>query len=194
MMPMSNSTQPIDAAGWLSTNQWHCRHLQSPNCDQRPNDAEINLLVIHCIALPPEQYGTGEIDNLFTNQLDANKHPYFKGIAQLRVSSHLLIDRQGVITQYVSFLERAWHCGVSHWQGHDQCNDFAIGIELEGTDCSPFSDEQYQSLSAVSQSILEAYPAISSQRIVGHSDIAPGRKTDPGSGFDWSRYLNALIY
>ena len=182
----------IDGNGWLQSDVQPCRHLPSPNFDQRPANIDIDLLVIHCIALPPEQYGTGEIDNLFTNHLDPNKHPYFKGIHELRVSSHLLIDRQGYLTQYVSFLDRAWHCGISHWQGRDQCNDFAIGIELEGTDNSHYTDEQYQCLTAVTKILLATYPSISHQRIVAHSDIAPGRKTDPGSGFDWSRYLSSL--
>lgn len=177
----------IDANGYLDS----CRYVPSENCDRRPNSG-IDLLVIHCISLPPGQFGNGAIDALFTNQLQSDQEPYFKEIAHLNVSAHLLIDRQGALTQYVSFYDRAWHCGQSSWQGRERCNDFSIGIELEGTFDSGYRDNQYLTLITVTRSLLRQFPEITKERIVGHSDIAVGRKFDPGAKFEWKRYLQAL--
>lgn len=163
----------------------------SPNCNDRP-DGEISLLVIHNISLPPGQFGGPHIRELFTNCLDPDAHPYFHDIAGLEVSAHLLIDRQGRVTQFVPFDKRAWHAGRSCYQGRENCNDFAIGIELEGTDTEPYTDRQYEVLARVTQALLLAYPGMTEQRICGHSDIAPGRKTDPGEAFDWCRFRAAL--
>ncbi|MCV6606138.1 MAG: 1,6-anhydro-N-acetylmuramyl-L-alanine amidase AmpD, partial [Porticoccaceae bacterium] len=150
------------------------------------------LLVIHNISLPPGEFGGGHVERFFCNSLDGAEHPYFATIDSMQVSSHLLIDRQGRITQFVPFLARAWHAGASQFEGRENCNDFSIGIELEGTDQLPYSDDQYNSLVAVTHNLLAHFPAITAGRIVGHSDIAPGRKTDPGPAFDWSRYKSAL--
>jgi AmpD protein len=163
------------------------RHYPSPHYNERPFGAEIELLVIHSISLPPCQFGGPFIDQLFTSSLDKNAHPYFSEIADLRVSAHLLIRRMGEITQYVSFQERAWHAGVSSFAGRSHCNDFSIGIELEGCDDVPYTDEQYEQLVQVIKILRQAFPALTQNRIVGHSDIAPGRKTDPGQVFDWAR-------
>ncbi|GAA0680814.1 1,6-anhydro-N-acetylmuramyl-L-alanine amidase AmpD [Marinobacterium maritimum] len=173
----------------------HCiegtRRLASPNCNERP-EGEISLLVIHNISLPPGQFGGGHIAELFTNRLDPNGHPFFKEIEGLEVSAHLLIERDGQMTQFVPFDRRAWHAGKSCFQGREACNDFSIGIELEGTDEVPYTDAQYQALVAVTQALLQAYPGLTRDRITGHSDIAPGRKTDPGPAFDWARFIDAL--
>ncbi|HHJ38649.1 MAG: N-acetyl-anhydromuranmyl-L-alanine amidase [Methylothermaceae bacteria B42] len=173
--------------GWLD----NIRQVRSPNCDLRPSN-EISLLVLHCISLPPQQFGGAYIERLFTNSLSPDEHPYFREIYHLRVSAHLLIDRQGTLTQFVPFHMRAWHAGVSCFQGRECCNDFSIGIELEGTETTPYTDGQYQSLTQVTQTLIEHYPGLSPQTITGHSDIAPQRKTDPGSAFDWVRYLQSL--
>lgn len=178
----------ISADGWLAG----ARVCPSPNFDARPDADDISLLVIHNISLPPGRFGGPYIDQLFTNTLDPAAHPYFAGIHTLRVSSHLLIARDGRVTQYVPFLARAWHAGVSVYEGRERCNDFSIGIELEGTDDRPFTTRQYQRLIAVTRSLLATYPHLSAARITGHSDIAPGRKTDPGPHFDWARYRSAL--
>lgn len=159
----------------------------SPNCDTRP-ETEISLLVVHGISLPPGKFGGTDIHSLFLNQLDAKAHPYFEKIAALKVSTHLLIRREGDLIQYVPFSKRAWHAGQSSFQGRPNCNDFSIGIELEGTDEIPYTKPQYQSLAAVTRLLMIHYPAITEDRIVGHCDIAPGRKTDPGSAFDWNYY------
>lgn len=177
------------AAGWLPG----ARVVPSPNCGGRPPGVTVDLLVIHNISLPPGQFGGGHIDDLFLNRLDASAHPYFAGICSLKVSAHLLIDRAGVVTQYVNFNRRAWHAGVSSFEGRSNCNDFSIGIELEGSDYEPFTDWQYGALVAVTRRLRGAYPAIGPSRIVGHSDVAPGRKTDPGPCFDWGRYRQALL-
>lgn len=182
------SVPAIDAAGWLHG----ARRLVSPNSDARPDPADISLLVIHNISLPPGRFGGPHIDALFTNTLGAQVHPYFAGLHELRVSAHLLIDRRGAVTQYVPFTRRAWHAGVSCFEGRERCNDFSIGIELEGTDTRPYTARQYTRLAAVTRTLLAAYPRMSAQRIAGHSDIAPGRKTDPGPAFDWTRYRAAL--
>lgn len=173
--------------GWLEP----VRKIPSPNQDLRPA-GETSLLVIHCISLPPGEFGGGFIDQLFTNQLDPKAHPYFARLAGLKVSAHLLIDRQGQLTQYVPFHQRAWHAGASCFQGRERCNDFSIGIELEGTETLPFTDAQYAMLAEVIRTLLDTYPGLSPDRIVGHSDIAPGRKTDPGPSFDWRR-LHSLL-
>lgn len=164
----------------------------SPNCDERPENTEIDLIVIHNISLPPGEFGGPWIDYLFTNQLPAEHHPYFASIHQLQVSSHALIRRNGEITQFVPFHKRAWHAGQSEYQGRSRCNDFSIGIELEGSDDQPFSEQQYQSLGELIQALLANYPDLSTSRITGHSDIAPGRKTDPGPCFDWQKLHNLL--
>lgn len=147
----------------------------------------VDLLVIHNISLPPGCYGGGYIEALFDNRLDAAAHPYFRDIASLKVSAHLLIDREGRITQFVPFDKKAWHAGQSCFQGREACNDFSIGIELEGCDDEAFTDDQYESLIEVTRLLMANYPRITLDRIVGHSEIAPGRKTDPGPCFDWKR-------
>lgn len=174
--------------GWLSTAKKIC----SPNFDSRSDEADISLLVIHNISLPPEQFGGGYIEQFFCNQLDPSEHPYFSSICELTVSSHLLITREGALIQFVPFNKRAWHAGVSSFQGRDKCNDYSIGIELEGADTIAYTEQQYTTLISVTQSILKAYPLIHSDRIVGHSDIAPDRKTDPGSAFDWQRFRQGI--
>ena len=173
--------------GWLQP----VRRLPSPNQDERP-DGEISLLVIHCISLPPGEFGLSHIDDLFLNRLDPEIHPYFRRIAGLRVSAHLLIDRRGALTQFVPFQRRAWHAGISSYRGRERCNDFSIGIELEGCDSLPYTPAQYHSLARVTRLLLHHYPTLHRDRIVGHSDIAPGRKTDPGPAFDWRRFRRLL--
>jgi len=169
-------------------NHWcnSAKHIASPNHDNRPDEKDISLIVIHCISLPQGQYQTPYIDQLFTNQLQASEHPSFQEIHQLKVSSHLLIDRLGNITQYVPFNKRAWHAGLSNYLGREKCNDFSIGIELEGTDNSSYTSEQYAQLNRVIFCLQQHYPAILKHNITAHSDIAPNRKTDPGKYFDWS--------
>lgn len=164
----------------------------SPNHDRRPDPADISLLVVHAISLPPGRFGGGFIDRLFTNTLPADAHPYFRTIHQLHVSSHLCIFRNGDVTQYVPFDRRAWHAGESRFEGRSRCNDFSIGIELEGCDDQPFEPRQYRRLAQAARALMRGYPKITAARIVGHSDIAPGRKTDPGPHFDWQR-LHAEI-
>jgi N-acetyl-anhydromuramoyl-L-alanine amidase len=172
-------------------NHWligaRCAH--SPNQDVRPIPAsEIDLLVIHSISLPPGSFGGTYIEQFFRNQLDPDAHPYFQEISHLRVSAHLLIYRTGETVQFVPFDQRAWHAGESQYQGRSNCNDFSLGIELEGTDRTPYTDNQYAKLAEVTQSLFRSYPRLLPARIVGHSDIAPGRKTDPGPSFDWTSY------
>ena len=163
------------------------RQVPSPNCDERPEGCEISLLVVHGMSLPPGQYGGPEIDRFFTNTLDAAAHPYFAQISDLRVSSHLLIRRDGEIVQYVPFRKRAWHAGDSCYRGRMACNDFSIGIELEGQDDEPYTDVQYEVLAGVVKALIEAFPGLSANTLVGHCDISPQRKTDPGPAFDWQR-------
>ena len=165
---------------------------ETPNQDERPGDSGISLLVIHNISLPPGEFGGPWIDKLFTNTLAADAHPYFNDIAALEVSAHLLIERDGTVAQYVSFLKRAWHAGASCFDGCERCNDYSIGIELEGADEVPYTDAQYAALASVAEGILHTYPDITPGRIVGHSDVAPGRKTDPGPAFDWARFRTLL--
>ncbi len=166
------------------------RQLASPNCDERPDN--ISLLIVHGISLPPGEFGGPWIDALFTNTLQPDGHEYFKQISHLKVSSHLLIRRDGELVQYVPFSQRAWHAGESSFEGQPCCNDFSIGIELEGTDDQEYTSAQYQQLAAVISQIQKEYPAITTERIVGHSDVAPGRKTDPGRAFDWQK-LHKLL-
>jgi len=181
--------------GWLAGDR--IRRLDSPNHDQRSfsmmdSFRNVNLLVIHNISLPPGQFGGCYIDQLFTNCLDPAQHAFFAGIAHIKVSAHLLIDRQGAVTQYVSLADRAWHAGKSSFQGKENCNDFSIGIELEGTDDQPYTDVQYRQLAQLTIEIRRVYPEIVPENIVGHCDIAPDRKTDPGASFDW-KYYRSLI-
>jgi AmpD protein len=168
-------------SGWMQG----VRHVPSPNCDARPDHVDAELIVVHGISLPPGEFGGPWIDRLFTNKLPPEEHPYFAEIATLKVSSHLCIRRDGALTQYVSFHDRAWHAGRSCYAGREDCNDFSIGIELEGTDTLPYEAVQYRTLADCVTVLLGAYPRLSASRLVGHSDIAPGRKTDPGPSFDW---------
>ncbi len=168
------------------------RWLASPNQDARQDPDDISLLVIHCISLPPEQFGGDYIDQLFCNRLDPDGHPYFREIYSLKVSAHLLIRRDGSLTQYVAFDRRAWHAGVSSFRRRERCNDFSIGIELEGSVNQAYSEDQYRQLADVTRWLLAAYPKLGRDRIVGHSDIAPERKTDPGPWFDWDKYFALL--
>jgi AmpD protein len=179
--------EPTIVDGWLGG----ARRILSPNYNPRPATG-IDLLVIHNISLPPGEFGGTYVDDFFSNCLDPSGHSYFTEICHLQVSAHLLIDRAGEVTQYVSFNDRAWHAGQSSFCGRQNCNDFSIGIELEGCDEKPFSDRQYSSLIEVTRVIRAAFPAITPERIVGHSDIAPGRKTDPGPCFEWDRYRRAI--
>ena len=166
--------------------------LPSPNHDERPIGAAPELIVVHCISLPPGHYGGPWIDRLFTNRLPPDQHPYFAEIAALEVSAHLLVRRDGSVTQYVPIHRRAWHAGQSCYQGRHACNDFSVGIELEGTDDSEFEPQQYETLAGLIECLCRSYPSLSPRRVVGHSDIAPERKTDPGERFEWRR-LYALI-
>lgn len=163
--------------------------IPSLNCDDRPAETDINLVVVHAISLPPNQFGGDEVERLFTNSLDPAAHPYFATIATLRVSAHFFIRRDGSITQFVSCDRRAWHAGVSAWRGRERCNDFSIGIELEGCDDLPFEVPQYEALARLVSALALRYPL---RYIAGHEDIAPGRKTDPGPCFDWQRLRDLL--
>jgi AmpD protein len=165
------------------------RYIASPNCDDRPAGAEITLLVLHSISLPPGEYGGDGIERLFTNRLDPEAHPYFREVSSLEVSAHFLVRRDGELLQFVPVHRRAWHAGASSWRGRARCNDFSIGIELEGTDETPFEDRQYGALAALVRSLRRALPL---RDIAAHSEIAPGRKSDPGTRFDWARLLSAL--
>lgn len=172
--------QGLDGAGWLAG----ARRVPSPNCDPRAEGEAISLVVIHSISLPPGEYGGPGVVQLFTNRLDPGEHPYYETIKDLRVSAHFFIRRDGELIQFVPCGMRAWHAGASCWQGRERCNDFSIGIELEGTDDTPFAEAQYESLNALLEQLRAAYPI---QGVTGHADIAPGRKTDPGACFDWGR-------
>ena len=174
--------------GWLEG----VRRLDSPNCDDRPAGCELDLIVIHGISLPPGEFGGTGIDELFSNSLDPNEHPYYREICHLRVSSHALISRTGDVTQYVSFARRAWHAGESRYCGRKACNDFSVGIELEGTDDCRYETVQYETLAQLVRVLRATYASLQEAEIVGHSDIAPGRKTDPGPCFDWST-LEAIL-
>lgn len=172
---------------WLSD----ARRVMSPNVNDRPNNTLVSLLVIHNISLPPGEFGGGYIEDFFCNRL-ACTHPYFETISALKVSAHLLIRRDGEVVQFAPFSKRAWHAGVSVFDGRDNCNDYSIGIELEGTDDLPYEGAQYAQLVKVTKLLMSAFPLITLDRIVGHSDIAPQRKTDPGSSFDWA-YLRQQL-
>ncbi|MCG8295432.1 MULTISPECIES: 1,6-anhydro-N-acetylmuramyl-L-alanine amidase AmpD [Pseudomonas] len=176
------------ATGWFSG----VTRCPSPNFNARPDGEAISLLVIHNISLPPACFGTGKVQQFFQNRLDPDEHPYFANIKHLTVSAHLFVERDGKATQFVSLLDRAWHAGVSRFEAREGCNDFSIGIELEGTDELPYTDAQYATLEQLTREICGAWPVIGLQRICGHSDIAPQRKTDPGPAFDWPRYRAAL--
>lgn len=166
--------------------------IASPNHDARPAGVDADLIVVHAISMPPGEFGGPWIERLFTNTLPLDVHPYFAEVGSLRVSSHLLIQRDGKVTQFVKFEERAWHAGVSSFEGRQACNDFSIGIELEGTDTLKYAAAQYRSLAQAIAALCAAYPQLSADRVVGHSDIAPNRKTDPGPAFDWP-YARRLI-
>jgi N-acetyl-anhydromuramoyl-L-alanine amidase len=168
------------------------RQVLSPYFDARPPGTVPDLIVIHGISLPPGEFGGAFIDQLFTGNLDPEGHPFFREAARLRVSSHVLIRRDGSIVQYVPLQARAWHAGESQYEGRAVCNDFSVGIELEGTDDLPYEDAQYDSLAHLIRALIAAYPSLSSKRVVGHCDIAPGRKTDPGGAFDWQRLRRSI--
>lgn len=169
----------------------NAERIASPNCDDRP-DGRIDLLVIHCISLPPGEFGGPYIKQLFTNKLKSQSHPYFQEIADMKVSAHLLIRRDGGLIQFVPFDKRAWHAGRSCYAEEHNCNDFSIGIELEGTEDRAYEEVQYTRLVEVTRALMQSYPGIERNRITGHSDIAPERKTDPGPAFDWRRYKRLL--
>ena len=173
--------------GWLT----RALRRESPNFNARPQ-ADVSLLVIHNISLPPGQYGQGCVERFFCNELDFDSHPAFSDIRDMQVSAHFLIERDGRLLQFVSTQARAWHAGVSSFEGRDNCNDFSIGIELEGCDSEAYTGAQYGQLVALTRDIMQEYPGITTERVVGHADIAPGRKTDPGTAFDWSRYRAML--
>jgi AmpD protein len=175
----------VDGAGRVDA----ARYIASPNCDERPNGEAISLLVIHNISLPPGHFGGDGIERLFTNALDLTAHPYYQTLAGVRVSAHFLVRRTGELAQFVSCAKRAWHAGVSAWGGRSRCNDFSIGIELEGTDDMPYAESQYHVLAQLARALHSAYPI---SDVVGHSDISPVRKTDPGPSFDWSRLRDSI--
>lgn len=179
----------IDLSSGLLTS---AHYLASSHCDERPKNTLIDMIVIHNISLPPNEFGTQAVEKFFCGSLDFSLHPFYSTIKELKVAAHLFIDRDGKVTQFVPFSKRAWHAGKSYFQGQENCNDFSIGIELEGTDTLPFEKIQYERLSELVRLLRSAYPTISRDRIVGHSDVAPGRKTDPGPHFDWS-YLDCLL-
>ena len=179
----------IDSATGLLTG---VRQVLSPHCDARPAGTVAELLVVHGISLPPGEFGGPWIDRLFTGTLPPEAHPFFRELAAARLSAHALVRRDGAIVQYVPFGERAWHAGASQYRGRSTCNDFSVGVELEGTDDTPYTEAQYQQLAALAAALLAAYASLSAEHIVGHSDIAPGRKTDPGAAFDWPRFRALL--
>lgn len=176
--------------GWLNAQ----KQVVSPHFNPRPDIHDISLLVIHYISLPPEEFGGDFIDHFFSGTLDPSHHPYFEEIKDLRVSAHCLINRHGDITQYVSFDDMAWHAGLSCFNGREKCNEFSIGIELEGSNQQPFTEAQYRTLAALTNTLMQHYPQITPDRIVGHSDISPGRKIDPGQYFDWAYYRQLTTY
>ena len=175
----------IDAGGLANL----ATQLPSPNCDERPAGCAVALVVVHGISLPPGEFGGDAILRLFTNRLDAVAHPYYATIAQLRVSAHFLVRRDGALLQFVPCTRRAWHAGKSSWQGRDRCNDYSVGIELEGADTLPYAAAQYAMLARLVRALRRRYPI---EDVVGHSDIAPGRKSDPGPAFDWERLARLL--
>lgn len=173
----------------ISETGWHgrARHVPSCNCDERPTRTAVQLIVIHNISLPPGKFGGDSVERLFTNRLDPAAHPYFSEIADLKVSAHFLVTRVGALTQFVSTDRRAWHAGASEWRGRERCNDYSVGIELEGTDHQAYTAKQYLRLGALARALVERYPSIAG--VAGHSEIAPARKTDPGPAFDWRRFM-----
>ena len=174
--------------GWIK----EAKKVKSPNFSKRLIEAEISLIVIHGISLPPGMYGSENIDKFFLNKLDPSEHDYFKEISNLKVSSHFLIERSGAQKQYVSIHDKAWHAGVSRFKDQEECNDFSIGIELEGTDSTKYEIDQYKKLIDLSNVLMQNYPLITKERIVGHSDISPKRKTDPGKLFDWNYFKSKI--
>ena len=188
-MSPSPTIPSVDSDGYLDT----ARQCPSPNCDARPPDTELSLLVVHGISLPPGEFGGPEIEQLFCNELDWDAHEYFGEIRGLEVSSHVLVRRDGELVQFVPFGKRAWHAGDSVFRGRTRCNDYSIGIELEGTDDLPYTDAQYAALSALLVALIDRYPALNPRVIAGHCDIAPGRKSDPGPAFDWMRLYDSIM-
>lgn len=184
-MPYTERRLAVDAAGRVAAARW----IASPNRDARPAGAAPTLVVIHGISLPPRTFGGDGVVRLFTNTLDAGAHPYYATIAHLRVSAHFFIRRDGALLQFVSCDDRAWHAGASSWRGRERCNDYSIGIELEGADDVPYTARQYARLAALLRALRDRYPVAEA---VGHSDVAPGRKTDPGPAFDWKRFARLL--
>ncbi len=168
------------------------RWAASPNCGERPPGVPVDLVVVHNISLPPGQFGGGYVEQFFQNRLNHDEHEYFETIRGLEVSAHLFIERDGSLVQFVNFNQRAWHAGISEWQGRVNCNDFSIGIELEGTDVLPYTEAQYAALAEVIRDLVKAYPDLKREGITGHADIAPGRKTDPGPAFDWGKLQEYL--
>lgn len=185
---LTSKSFSLNSNGWLES----AAHCPSPNFSPRPCAADVDVLVVHNISLPPEQFGGGYVQQFFCNQLPVEDHPYFTTIASMEVSAHCLIERAGDVTQFVSLNDRAWHAGASAFGGRNDCNDFSIGIELEGSDFTPYTDQQYQVLARLSQVLMNHYPRLTCDRIVGHCEIAPGRKTDPGPAFDWHYFFNLL--
>lgn len=175
-------------AGIVAAARW----VPTPNYSQRPDVQDVSLLVIHNISLPPGEFGGGFVEAFFQNQLDSSLHPYFAEIEQLCVSAHCFIDRAGVLTQFVNLHDRAWHAGISEFAGRDNCNDYSVGIELEGTDYIPYSHQQYLTLASLCANLLRYFPAITPERIVGHCTVAPERKSDPGPSFEWD-YFHQLL-
>ncbi len=178
-------TARVDNAGWLGG----ARRIASPNCDERPDGTRISLLVVHNISLPPGTFGGDAVERLFTNRLDPQAHPFYETIRDHRVSAHFFIRRDGSLVQFVPCERRAWHAGVSTWKGRERCNDFSIGVELEGTDTRPYTKRQYARLARLVTTLRSRYPIAD---LAGHSDVAPGRKTDPGPAFDWRRLRTLL--
>lgn len=178
----------IDDAGWHGD----ARRVPSPNFNARPADSEPSLIVVHCISLPPGCFGGRDIEALFCNRLDCAADPFYTQLEGLEVSAHFLIDRAGLLTQFVSCLDRAWHAGASSWAGRSDCNDFSIGVELEGADRTPYEAAQYDRLALLIRDLRRTYASLVAGAVVGHSDIAPGRKTDPGPAFAWSTLRAAL--
>ncbi len=178
----------------MSANLWypHATAVPSPHCDDRPDPKDISLLVVHNISLPPAEFNNGNIEAFFQGKLDASVHPFFERISGMRVSAHCLIKRDGEIIQFVPFERRAWHAGLSSFAGRDKCNDYSIGVELEGMDYMSYTQAQYQSLAKLTQFLLDTYPKLNSSRITGHQYIAPLRKTDPGLSFNWSRFRKMI--
>ncbi len=187
---MNYGVPEVDAEGWLAT----AHRMPSPHADARPADMQVSLIVIHGVSLPPGEFGGRWVEDFFCGRLDISGHPYFREIAGLRVAPHLLIRRDGSLVQFVACERRAWHAGRSEWRGRRDCNDFSIGIELEGTDSLPYTDAQYARLVSVILGLRARYSSIDDAAIVGHSDIAPGRKTDPGPAFDWERLGTRLVH